>query len=154
LHKHIQRASNQAAVHRRSLSVTQTFLLQSTMAGRWLGSSMRWTGCHFHQLQRRSLSLFTAPAKKINCVRGKCTCTVYELPCTNLCKCTNCDNRTVEEDYGGLLYSLCGLTDLSLVALIPVLRKSTCSPYLSFSPLMIKYFLDYNVLCCEIGRAS
>ena len=45
-------------------SVTQTFLLQSIMAGRWLGSSMRWTGCHFHQLQRQSLSLFTAPAKK------------------------------------------------------------------------------------------
>ena len=79
-------------------SVTQTFLLQSIMAGRWLGSSMRWTGCHFHQLQRRSLSLFTAPAKKKkNCVRGKCTCKVYELPCTNLCKCTHCDNNILEE---------------------------------------------------------
>src|SRR4029434_2525789 len=76
-------------------SVTQTFLLQSIMAGRWLGSSMRWTGCHFHRLQRQSLSLFTAPAKKKNCVRGKRTCKVYELPCTNLCKCTNCDNNTL-----------------------------------------------------------
>ena len=30
--------------------------------------------------------------QKKNCVRGKRTCKVYELPCTNLCKCTNCDN--------------------------------------------------------------
>ena len=45
-------------------SVTKTFLLQSIMA-------VRWTGCHFHQLQRRSLSLFTAPAKKKKTVSGE-----------------------------------------------------------------------------------
>src|SRR4029434_9029421 len=35
--------------------------------------------------------------KQKNCVRGKCTCKVYELPCTNLCKCTHCDNNILEE---------------------------------------------------------
>ena len=45
-------------------SVTQTLPLQSTMAERCLGSYMRWTGYHFHQLQRRSLSWFTAPATR------------------------------------------------------------------------------------------
>ena len=95
LQKHIQRASYQAAVHRRSLECFPD--IPPPINHGWkMGSSTRWTGCHFHRLQRQSLSLFTAPAKKKNCVRGKRTCKVYELPCTNLCKCTNCDNNTLE----------------------------------------------------------
>ena len=93
LHIHIQRASNLAAVHRRSLECYPD--IPPPINHGWK-MAVRWTGCHFHQLQRRSLSLFTAPAKK-KTVRGKCTCKVYELPCTNLCKCTHCDNNILEE---------------------------------------------------------
>ena len=67
LHKHIQRASNLAAVHRRSLECYQD--IPPPINHGWK-MAVRWTGCHFHQLQRRSLSLFTAPAKKKNC-QGK-----------------------------------------------------------------------------------
>ena len=61
LHIHIQRASNLAAVHRRSLECYQD--IPPPINHGWK-MAVRWTGCHFHQLQRRSLSLFTAPAKK------------------------------------------------------------------------------------------
>ena len=67
LHIHIQRASNLAAVHRRSLECYQD--IPPPINHGWK-MAVRWTGCHFHQLQRRSLSLFTAPAKKKNC-QGK-----------------------------------------------------------------------------------
>ena len=95
LHIHIQRASNLAAVHRRSLECYPDIPPPINHGWKMAGELYEVDWMSLPPAPEAILELVHCSCKK-KTVRGKRTCKVYELPCTNLCKCTNCDNNTLE----------------------------------------------------------
>ena len=95
LQKHITQASYQAAVHRRSLECYPDIPPPINHGWKMAEELYEVDWMSLPPAPEAILELVRCSYKKTNCVRGKCTC---QVPRTNLCKCINCDNRTVEED--------------------------------------------------------
>ena len=45
------------------------------------------------------LELVNCSCKKTKCATTKCTCKTNKLPCTDLCKCLDCENKSLEHDF-------------------------------------------------------
>ena len=97
LQKHITQASYQAAVHRRSLECYPDIPPPINHGWKMAEELYEVDWMSLPPAPEAILELVRCSYKKTNCVRGKCTCKVYELPCTNPCKCTHCDNNILEE---------------------------------------------------------
>ncbi len=92
LHNHTQRANYQAAIYRRSLKSQPD--VPPPMAHGWKieGDFFRIDWMTLPPAPVGILELVYCSCKKTQCVKGRCTCKLSELPCTDMCLCVDCEN--------------------------------------------------------------
>ncbi|KAL2102045.1 hypothetical protein ACEWY4_003806 [Coilia grayii] len=98
LYKHIHRASYQAAVHRRSLECRPDVPPPVNHGWKMVGGVYEVDWMTLPPAPEAILELVHCSCKKTHCVKGRCTCKLHDLPCTNLCQCSSCDNRSSGRD--------------------------------------------------------
>ena len=98
LEQHSLRANYQAAIYRRALS---QWISAPTPAGRgWTVSDKEISLCWMTKdpAPKDALQLIHCGCKSGQCSTNRCSCKSSKLPCTELCRCSNCssqpDNRT------------------------------------------------------------
>ena len=85
LYKYIQRANFQAAIHRRSLECRSNIPPPKNHGWKMAGDSYEVDWMTLPPAPEAILELVhCACKKKNNCVKGRCTCKLHELPCTDL----------------------------------------------------------------------
>ena len=93
LHKHIQRASYQAAVHRRSLECMPDIPPPVNHGWKMAGDGYEVEWMSLPPAPDAVLALVHCGCQKTQCTKGRCTCKQHDLPCTDLCQCLMCENR-------------------------------------------------------------
>lgn len=94
---HVKRANYQAAIYKRALDPHP--VVPSPHGHGWKVNSddifIHWMD--LPPAPNSVMELAHCPCKKSQCAKGKCSCLENNLLCTDLCKCSNCENMQSDQ---------------------------------------------------------
>ncbi|XP_038073396.1 uncharacterized protein LOC119741635 [Patiria miniata] len=97
LHLHVKRANYRAAIYKRALDARPEVPSPHRRGWKVIGDDISIHWMDLPPAPDSVVEFAHCSCKKSQCTKGKCSCLEKKLPCTDWCKCTNCENIPGEE---------------------------------------------------------